>query len=81
MPNIHNNAIAERGKVNRSMKPMGTENESNGLGSAGYFAIEEESNESTSGYFIERSDELMNSLNRLAAINSSSLFVKNPFKR
>lgn len=78
MTNIHNNEVAQRGKVNRSMKPANAENESNGMGSPGYFAVEDEEKEQETEYFVDKSDSLMSALSKLAVINASKVFVKKP---
>lgn len=77
MSNIHNNSVLQRGTTSRAQKPVGAENESNGLGSAGYFAVEKEE-ERQNDQYLDRSDSLMSALAGLAAINSSRLFVTTP---
>ncbi len=75
MSNIHNNSVLQNASANSTMKPGEAQNESNGLGSGGYFAVETEYEEQEDQY-VDRSDYLMSALSGLATINSSKLYVK-----
>ena len=75
MSNIHNNSILKSSTANSSMRPGEAQNESNGLGSGGYFAVGTEYEEQEEEY-VDRSAYLMSALSGLATINSSKLYVK-----
>lgn len=76
MSNIHNNSVLQGASQKRGMKPGEAQNDSNGLGSAGYFCVMGEEKEENEELYIDRSAYLMNALSGLATLNSSRLYVK-----
>lgn len=76
MSNIHNNSMLQSASQKRGMKPGEAQNDSNGLGSAGYFCVMGEENEEQEELYVDRSAYLMGALSGLATINSSNLFVR-----
>lgn len=75
MSNIHNNSVLQSSSTNRGVRPNEAQNESNGGGAAGYFAVQGYEEEQEEQY-IDRSDYLTAALAGLATINSSRLSVK-----
>lgn len=81
MSNIHNNSVLSS-STSKAMKPGEAQNDSNGLGSAGYFQVEGEWEQETEEQYVDRSALLMDALSGLATINSSRLYVhKNVMKK
>jgi hypothetical protein len=76
MSNIHNNSVLQSATSRSGLKAGEAQNESNGLGSSGYFAIFEEESQGNEDQYIDRSDQLTTALVGLATLNSSRLFVQ-----
>lgn len=77
MSNIHNNSILQNSSSSRSVKPNEAQNDSNGMGAAGYCAIWKEEEKEQDDDFVDRSDYLTGALIGLATLNSSRLRVRN----
>lgn len=82
MSNIHNNSILASSSISKGMKPGEAQNESNGMGSAGYFVVEGGYEQEPEQQYVDRSALLMDALSGLATINHSRLYVqKNIMKK
>ena len=75
MSNIHNNSVLQSASNKSGIRTSEAQNESNGLGSAGYFVVNGEENNLSEESYVDRSDLLMSALGGLATLNSSRLFV------
>lgn len=76
MSNIHNNSVLQSVSNNRGLKAGEAQNESNGLGSSGYFQVFGEEKQEQDDRYVDRSDYLMSALSGLATLNSSRFYVK-----
>lgn len=74
MSNIHNNSLLQNTSSNRSLKANDAQNNSNGMGSSGYFYLgKDKKDEDSDENFIDKSDYLFGALLGLSTINSAKI--------
>jgi len=81
MSNIHNNSLLQTTANNKSLKANDAQNNSNGMGAAGYFSLYKEDNNKKNEDFIDKSDYLFGALLGLSTINSAKLRSKHQTKK
>ena len=71
MSNIHNNSLLQNSSSNRSLKANDAQNNSNGMGSSGYFYVgKDKKDKDSDDDFTDKSDYLFGALLGLSTINS-----------
>lgn len=75
MSNIHNNSVLQNASARSSIKASEAQNESNGMGGSGYFAVDTEEYEEVEEKQEDRTEYLFDALVGLAAMNAPRLII------